>query len=632
MSEPSRRKFFKGVGKVVVVGAVGAALGSVGTQALALPPNNPVAQINAWNQIEGPDMIVWVDSSGNYYVKDTGVGSSPGSLVYDGLGQISGTVGITAYGNSLGAGTTGALTATGGIQEAISSMAAGGTVYMKAGIYNVSTPILIPWGLTFTFIGDGLPSFRRYTASTYATPSDGTQIRATNAFLTLGGQPGIFTGVSGAFSQGNLYFYHMAVMLPYGLTTTTHMTCVVDSQASPGFGRVHHVYDDIMFVPWGWTEAGMPISTNNGTRDYNSLYLNLGGSGTSIIMGAVKSLGMVEGNTVLYCDYVIINQLFYNHVNNGWQINTSAGFNINELSAFDMSKAYVFPISVFASVSRIGKVFVEGPSNPAFIIDVTNHYSFLCQVDEVYVWNALSPSQDVTAIIYSSTKAASVDNAQLLGRTYLWTGDPTQNGSGTIIEFPHLQGLAATSFGGTIANSLLAAGPSIGTGGNTNTLVSGTVYKANLIIDVTVAAGTTQTVTVKDDFGNVVDNALATLTHRLMFPNWTITVTAVATGALTVVQGTIGNLQALVGTTATAQVNVKYYVLKRMFITDTIATGTLTTYDGNGTLGTSNEGLGNIIDSVLPVPVTHYSLEGGQVIVFGTAAPVIGTSGQIAQL
>ncbi|MDA4115263.1 MAG: hypothetical protein OK442_01755 [Thaumarchaeota archaeon] len=132
-----RREFLKKAALLGGAGVAGAALtGGLGPSVLGSPPPTATSVTNQWDQIMTPSCIVFADSNGSYYVKDTGIGSELGGLIVD-------TSAITDYGASLGAGTSGASTTTAGIQEAINCLPEGGLIFVQAGTYNFSTGIYI---------------------------------------------------------------------------------------------------------------------------------------------------------------------------------------------------------------------------------------------------------------------------------------------------------------------------------------------------------------------------------------------------------------------------------------------------------------------------------------------------------
>lgn len=132
-----RREFLKKSAFLGGAGVASAALmGGLAQGALAQPPPTAVSVTNNWDMLFSPSCIVFVDSAGSYYVKDTGIGPDLGGLIVD-------VSVITDYGASLGAGTSGDSTTTAGIQEAINCLPNGGLISIQAGTYNFSTGIYI---------------------------------------------------------------------------------------------------------------------------------------------------------------------------------------------------------------------------------------------------------------------------------------------------------------------------------------------------------------------------------------------------------------------------------------------------------------------------------------------------------
>ncbi len=132
-----RREFLRRSATFGGAGIASAALlGGLDRRVLGSPPLPLTSVAGQWDQIMPASCIVFTDSSGNYYVKDTGIGPQPGTLIVDGSA-------ITAYGASLGAGTSGASTTTAGIQEAILCLPNGGAIVLGVGTFNISTGIYI---------------------------------------------------------------------------------------------------------------------------------------------------------------------------------------------------------------------------------------------------------------------------------------------------------------------------------------------------------------------------------------------------------------------------------------------------------------------------------------------------------
>ena len=124
----TRRNLLRRAAMVAAAGGAGAALmGGIDRTVLAMPSSTPNTTLGQWTGIQPPGCVVWVDASGNSYVRDGGIGSNIGELM------VNADI-ITAYGASLGIGSTGATSASKGIVEAVK----GGTgVYVQAGTYNL---------------------------------------------------------------------------------------------------------------------------------------------------------------------------------------------------------------------------------------------------------------------------------------------------------------------------------------------------------------------------------------------------------------------------------------------------------------------------------------------------------------
>lgn len=506
-------------------------------------------------------------------------------------------------------GNTGASTV---IQAAVNALTTGGSIYIKAGIYNLTTTITLPYGLSFYFYGDGVPSWQeaQVPGTTYATPTDGTQIRGTSALNSLRGNVGIFTRTQGSSHRaGTLSFSHLAIMPAWGTTTNnTSVVCVYDIGASY-FGSKNHLYDDVEFVPWGWAEAGSPNPSSGGTNNFNSLRVGLDGAHTLIKGTNIRIMGMVEQVALLYADYIHVDLLYYNICYQGLTMEGISGFYIDELECDYVPNYYLTLQSgdthgASAAINRIGKIFSES-TGPTTLIHLSNSTPTL-SIGFIFMWQGR---------IWTSITDA--DSTNLLYPCFVYTGGDAE---AEIRTYP-IPSADSTPFGDTISNPINSTNKTIGTGGTTSTLVSGQAYAVNVPIDVTIGAGTGQTITTKDGHGNTVDNGVATLTHRLLHHGWTITVTFSAVGSVAVVQGTVGSVQGIAGTTATPQANVNYLVVKRLFITAQGGSATMTTLNGSGNTG------GTTMDSALPVPVYRYLLECPQIVVF----PVVPSSISVVQ-
>lgn len=150
---------------------------------MVLYPSNASPQasssvMGSWQNIGTASCVVWVDSAGNYYVKDTGIGPTLGELIVD-------SNVVTPYGGSLGAVSTSVAatitagsvvtTTTAGIQEAVNVLrgaggVGGGLIRLGGGFFSITTGITIYPGIAL--VGQGfLSAFANIGTSAIQVPA-----------------------------------------------------------------------------------------------------------------------------------------------------------------------------------------------------------------------------------------------------------------------------------------------------------------------------------------------------------------------------------------------------------------------------------------------------------------------------
>jgi hypothetical protein len=477
------------------------------------------------------------------------------------------------------------------IQAAVNALTAGGSIYLKAAIYNLTATITLPYGLSFYFYGDGTPSLPYGFGNAVVTPSDGTQIRGPTSFNSSVSNISLFQRNSGAHAQGTLAFYNMAIMPAWG-TPVAIVYGIYDAYSADT------LRDGVMFFPWGWIEAGGP-NPGYSHKIYGDTVNLTVGSGTDIRVEKIWCFGLGVGASYASNDSVAVQNATLLTCNIGLFLGGTTSNYVNTVTAEDI-KTNTIQFQQGEN-NRVHCLFVENfPSEQTSPIYVdANTY---VMVDNVYIWGNSS-----ACIVTSITN----NDAQLLGTCIGYN----VGGTGLFQTFP-LNKLLSTPFGGTIASPFNNTSNTIGSGGVAATPTSGTTYTVNEPIDVTITAGTGQTITTKDAAGNTIDSAVATLSHRLLLSNYAITVTFSVLGSTTVVQATVGAS----GTTATSIKNVNYVVNGfPIFVTSSGGTGvSISTLDGSSNTG------GNTMDSGLTA-MTRYELEPGQILNLGnfSAGPTI---------
>jgi hypothetical protein len=521
-----------------------------------------------------PDYICWV--SGSTYYSQSG---DTGELLYSGSD------------------------ATEMLQNTLDAMSGGGSVYIKHGVYMLNGQLTIPYGLSFYLYGDGIPSFPYPFSyfSGFATPSDGTQLRWSSSFLSTGAPTNLISRGMGETAKGVLGIFNMAFMPAWGTTSAgTEITCINDRTSAI------LIEDNILFAPWGWSEANkpQPSVTNNKIRSqYMAPTKAFGtasaGAGTEARIGGLIEIGLYKGSVFNGYDDVTIQRVVINRCAYGVYMNGVWDNRVCELSSYECSY-YPLEFSATGGGARgnwVGIINLENPTvvpmyNYAVYLGATN----FVKIDYVYNWVTI-PDAKYTQITNIP------GDAQLEGTTYAYN----MGNNGLFQSFP-LVVKSATPFGDTIANPFSGSSPySVGSGGANPNPVSGRLYTANTPIDVSIGAGTGQTILVKDAQGNTVESA-STLNHRLMLPGYTITATYGALGSVTVVQATVGQG----GTSSSPRAGVNYVVYGyAVYVTSSGGTGvSISTYDG------SSNTRGDVMDSSL-ASMTRYRLDLGQIINFG---------------
>jgi len=366
------------------------------------------------------------------------------------------------------------------VQDAVNALTSGGAIYHDLHICKIpegaANGVVLPFGLSYYFYGQGIPSYPYpFTPKTYATPSDGTQIRAPVSWLSNGQSNSIFlreagTGVTGYGATGVLAFFNMGIMPPWGTCSNGSVIYGINDIYS-----AIYIEDNLLWAPWGWTEAGMPApSPTKQAMIPQNIGPNVGG-GTGARIGSIIQMGMGQPSWVHFVDSLAIDRLSIYDCYQGLICSSIWSNQIKEIYAYAVKdfhvkfwtehQNYVQAISVEQPIGGIVPdvpyLFYLGASNTGL------------KVGYVYIWGSGNT--------YPYTSITNND-AQLEGSTLVFG-----------------MGNAGTSNSGPQKGYLQRFGPSLITP-PANPLVSGTVYRnlASSDIDahVPVAFGTLGTVVV----------------------------------------------------------------------------------------------------------------------------------------
>jgi hypothetical protein len=480
----------------------------------------------------------------------------------------------------------------------LNTMTNGSTLLVKYGIYYVNQSITLPVGKTLFIEGEGTPStsFGITLGTPTATPSDGTQIRGGSWFNAQSAGVAIFNGTGGPYSVGQISFKNLAVM-PEFARTNGILYGIYDKNHAQVF------LDNVLFMPWGWTEAGQP-SVSSSNYNFAAYYFQGRGYGSAFHIGQVYTIGMRYNGYVNGFDGFTADQIIELYGYYGIQIGSITGARINEVLAeglyyaVEFSNTWQNATSGQGFVNSISYLFNEQKSlaSAGYMILLYNNLSS-CRVEEAMNW----AYQGYTSTVLNIT---SNDAQGLIGTCNAFN----MAGAGVWQTFP-LSKAINNYFGSVLANPFYDVSTfSVGSGGMNPNPTSDRTYTVNVPVDISIMGGTDISITTKDAAGNTIDNGVSSLSHRLLLPNFSLKVTFTGAVVTKIVQATVGSG----GTTNTPIASVNYFVYNiAVFISTNGGTGTsITTFDG------STNTLGNIIDTSLP-NIVHYYLAQGQIINFG---------------
>lgn len=491
------------------------------------------------------------------------------------------------------------------IQAAITALTNGGVIKLLGHIFNTSAQITIPEGLSFTFEGEGVPKQTIYAiGSISTTPTDGTQIRGPASFLTSGTYSYMFFRTTGSGVKGTLTFKDLALMPAWGTTAASTYNYVLRDDDGSSV-----TLDNVMIMPWGWIEACvagstmiMPTLSSAGAGNYICSFYFANGGGNEVSNLTITRLYMIG---LAYCGYwhdfdcVYADQIYTVWCTDGPNVGVARNCYINNLVNYcfkDNVIEFATPNSSQGNqINEINYITLENQYSSAGVKIVALNTNTYVKVNRVTNYPA--------TYAYKTVTITSAD-ARLIGNCIAYN-----MGNNAQTETYPKGKLNATPFGDTIATPFKDTTTyAIGTSGTNANPTSARTYTANEPVNVTISGGTGVSITTRDTNSNVIDNAVASLTNRLLLSGYTITVTYTGAPTTTVIQATIGAN----GTTATPIANVNYVCgYYGLFVT--LSGGTdvsVTTYDG------STNAMGNIMDASMTA-LTRYRLQPGQIINLG---------------
>jgi hypothetical protein len=514
------------------------------------------------------------------------------------------------------------------IQALIDAASAAGynSIEIKAfGTFWIGVPIRIPYGVNFYVEGEGIPNVDFNIAICTTTPSAGTQFRSTAAWNTtpwygtcnVSGMT--ITKVSGALSfetgwvgqliyinnvathvasvdvtagtlvvtdslttaTGVVYYYCPSIFVRVkpnpvsGIINAKGQTRFENLALMPAWGDAAYtvpiygltdeyaatlILDNFMFLPWGWFELSQPAITQatNVCKAFNCQGGTNGG-GTNCDIGTMYiyahgGAGLHWESFIGY-DCVHIKKIMMYGCYRGILFQ-DAWFNVIDDLIVYASQGFAVSFNTTAGHGNIiHRLNYESlslrwmSSNPLVYLNS----GVYVQIDYFFNWPS-TYSSNITSITNDDLRIEKSCYAFNLGNSGIVQSVPRS----VVLSTPFGAAISAPFYNGSY--------PTVGnTGGTSASPTSGTTYFVREPVDITVSGGTGVSITVKDAYGNTIDDAVTTLTHRLLLgcmrytstywnTGYSICITYTTVPTITVVNAMVG----FSGTSASPLAGVNY--------------------------------------------------------------------------
>lgn len=554
------------------------------------------------------------------------------------------------------------------------------SISIKAfGTFWIGNPIHIPFEVNFYIDGEGIPNVKYNISDAEVMPTAGTQFRSTPVWNTSPCYGTCNTnGKMVTKKSGNFKFDEKWISQPFYINNVTYYIASVNAEANtltltenagiqtevncwyspsifvrvkpnptggiinaigqtqfencalmPAWGTVTNsvavygltdVYganlrlDNFMFLPYGWLEAGQPQVdyANNPFMALNCQGGNYGG-GSDCTIGTIYIFahggsGPVWESIIGY-DCVKINKLMMFGCFRGILFQDAWLNEIDELIVYG-STGFAIAFNTTHGRGNIIHRFNYESLNTGRMYDNPLVYLYentYAQIEYFYNWPSYF-SSDITDITNDDSRIERTCLAFNLGNSGIVQTVPRE----VVISTPFGEKISAPFLDGTY--------PTVGTNaGNLTLPTSGVTYYVGNPVDITITGGTDVTITTMDAQGNIIDNAVSSISHRFLKGSMSFTNTYLKTGdSITVTYSsapTVTVFKATIGLMGSATFPTKgvNYIADKIGLDISFSGGTaVSAYVLDGS---SNTG-GEILDAGLTSMIC-YHLSPGQIINFG---------------
>jgi hypothetical protein len=282
------------------------------------------------------------------------------------------------------------------MQPVVNALTNGGKIVFGQGIFYFYSSVYLPYGINFYIEGMTTPTWVYPLAvPSSITPTDGTQLRMGANFLTNGSTTYLFYRNSGNASQGVLTVKDLAIMPPWGETTeNTLIYGIYDTHD----GVITE--DNLLFVPYGWAEAGQPMPNLSVPNYFDSQVLMGVGGASELRIGYISEFGLNAPTSCGGFDNIYVQRITIDRCIAPLQFEAIWQNNINEIDCFnpfneiaDMHVASVVASTgdLNAATSVINTLNVEsfayGPNNGAYLIKLLNTTTDYITINHAMIWS-----------------------------------------------------------------------------------------------------------------------------------------------------------------------------------------------------------------------------------------------------
>ncbi len=282
------------------------------------------------------------------------------------------------------------------LQPLVNDMHSGGKFLFGQGIFYFNSTVYLPYGVNFDIEGMATPTWVYPLAViSNSTPTDGTQLRIGANFLTNGSTTYLFYRNTGSASQGALTIKNLAIMPPWGETVGNTLIYGIYDRND---GVITE--DNLLFVPYGWAEAGQLKPNLSVLNNLASQVLIGDGGASELRIGYISEFGLNAPTSCGGFDNIYVQRITTDRCIAPLQFQAIWQNNINEIDCYnpynEIADIHVANIvastrGLNAATSVINTLNVESfdfaPNNGTYLIKLLNTTTDYITINHAMIWD-----------------------------------------------------------------------------------------------------------------------------------------------------------------------------------------------------------------------------------------------------